>query len=144
MSANPYVGLRNQILSLDPSRIGLASSPGLPRVFAGLMEMGMDGGIASLVVIADGTTSLYYSTGGGIIGAGLDQRVKAPSRAFLAALERHVDELGQDPTGEMPAAGSIHLRALTVAGGHRWPPPLTMTSPPGAILYRMFSSPATR
>ena len=66
--SNPYVGLRQQALTVDLSRLGLAPSVEYPQVFAGLMEMGMEGGVATLVVIADGTTSMYRSTGGGIIG----------------------------------------------------------------------------
>jgi hypothetical protein len=53
----------------------------------------------------------------GIIGAGFHEVVKGPSKAFLAALERHVDELGADPTGTTPTAGMIHIRALTFDRG---------------------------
>ena len=116
--ANPYPGLRHQALTLDPASIGLQPSPLLPQVFAGLMEMGMEGGVASLVVIADGTTSLYWSTGGGIIGAGFHEAVKPPSKVFLATLERHLKEMGDDdPAHQLPGNGMIHLRARTFAGG---------------------------
>jgi hypothetical protein len=116
---NVYQGLRRNVLGLDPATIGLAPTPEHPMVFAGLMEMGMEGGVASLVVIGDGTTSLYYSTGGGIIGAGLHESVKAPSRFFLSSLERHVKELAPDEPGHpTPAAGMTHLRALIFGGGH--------------------------
>ncbi len=69
------------------------------------------------MVIADGTTSFYFSTGGGITGAGFHESLKGPSKAFLAALERHVGDLGPDAGGETPAAGIIHLRALTFDRG---------------------------
>jgi hypothetical protein len=118
-SDNVYQGLRQKVLDLDPATVGLAPTPEHPMVFAGLMEMGMEGGVASLVVIGDGTTSLYYSTGGGIIGAGFHDSVKGPSRAFLNSLERHVKELAPDQPGHpTPAAGMTHLRALTFGGGH--------------------------
>src|SRR5467141_3597457 len=105
---NVYDGLREQILTLNPASINLAPTAMHPRVFAGLMEMGMGDDVASLVVVADGTTSFYWSTGGGIIGAGFHEPIKGPSRAFLAALERHVDELGPDPSKARPTAGTIH------------------------------------
>jgi hypothetical protein len=114
---NVYAGLRQQMLTLDPASLHLAPSAEYPRVYGGLMEMGMGGDVATLVVVADGTTSFYFSTGGGIIGAGFHEPVKVPSKGFLATLERHVDELGADPTGETPAAGMIHLRALTFDRG---------------------------
>lgn len=114
---NVYTGLRQQILTLDPASMHLAPSAEHPHVYGGLMEMGVGGDVATLVVVADGTTSLYWSTGGGIIGAGLHQPVKGPSKGFLAALERHVEELSPDPAGETPPAGMIHLRALTFDRG---------------------------
>jgi hypothetical protein len=112
-----YDGLRRQILTLNPASIHLAPTATHPHVFAGLMEMGMGDDVASLVVVADGTTSFYWSTGGGIIGAGFHESVKGPSMAFLAALERHVAELGPDPSSATPTAGMIHFRALTFDRG---------------------------
>jgi hypothetical protein len=117
MAKNPYEGLRKQVLTLDPASVRLAPSPEHPRVFGGLMEMGMRGGTASLVVIADGTTSMYYSTGGGIIGAGLHESVKRPSRVFLVMLERLVDQLGPNNDDRLPAEGTVQFRALTFDRG---------------------------
>lgn len=114
---NVYDGLRQQILTLDPASLHLAPSVEHPHVYGGLMEMGVGGDSVSLVVVADGTTSFYWSTGGGIIGAGFHETVKGPSRGFLAALERHVDQLGADPSGATPTADMIHLRALTFDRG---------------------------
>jgi len=114
---NVYAGLRRQILDLAPATMHLAPSAEHLQVYGGLMEMGMGGDVATLVVVADGTTSLYWSTGGGIIGAGFHDVVKGPSKAFLAAFERHVGEFGPDPGGTTPAAGMIHLRALTFDRG---------------------------
>ena len=84
---NVYVGLRQQILTLAPATVRLAASPQHPHVYGGLMEMGIGDAVATLVVVADGTTSFYFSTGGGIIGAGAHETVKGPSKAFLAALD---------------------------------------------------------
>jgi hypothetical protein len=68
----------------------------------GLMEMGIGANVATLVVVADGTTSFYFSTGGGIIGVGFHEPVKGPSKPFLAALERHVGELSPDSNDRSP------------------------------------------
>lgn len=114
---NPYTGLRHQALTLDPAKIGLAPSPEHPQVFAGFMEMGRDGAVVTVVVIADGTTSMYWSTGGGILGSGLRESVKPPSRAFLATLERHLREMHIDgPDHQLPGVGEVHFRARTFAG----------------------------
>jgi hypothetical protein len=71
--------LRNQVL--------LATLP-QPDTWAALMEIGTGGGVASVVVVSDGTTSLYTSSGGGLIGAGDHESVAATGRAFLATIDR--------------------------------------------------------
>ena len=40
-----------------------------PDVWGVLMELGLEQGVATMVAFADGTVSLYFSGGGGIIGA---------------------------------------------------------------------------
>lgn len=116
MDKNPYTGLRQQALNVKPPKLAPGATGKLP-LLAGLMEMGMDGGVASLVVFIDGTTSMYWSTGGGIIGAGSHESIKQPSRVFLGMFLRHLGEMGPDPTGETPTAGMIHLRAVTRDSG---------------------------
>jgi len=66
--AEVYRDMRNLVFSLSPERIGLAKDTEEP--IAILMETGYPEAVASLVCIADGTTSLYLSSGGGVIGAG--------------------------------------------------------------------------
>lgn len=80
-----YRGLRQQALGVDPIKLGLNSSN---QMWGVLMETGTPEAVVSLVTIADGTVSLYFSAGGGIIGhgqhdgprkAGLDLLSAAPS-----------------------------------------------------------------
>jgi hypothetical protein len=113
---NPYAALRQQVLDLKPPTLGPGAAGTLP-LLAGMMEMGMTNGVASLVVFADGTTSMYWSTGGGIIGAGFHEPIKRPRRVFLAMFIRHLGKMGPDPTGATPGAGMIHLRAITRDSG---------------------------
>src|SRR5688500_6262255 len=63
-----YRGLRKQILEVKPQAIGLPAN--VDRPLAVLVEMGCPGAAATLVAVADGTASLYFSNGGGMIGAG--------------------------------------------------------------------------
>jgi hypothetical protein len=53
------------------------------------MDWSMDNGTATLVAYDDGTTSLYTSTGGGVIGAGSHGEVRDAAEAFEIA-ERHI------------------------------------------------------
>jgi hypothetical protein len=66
--AEVYMGLRQQVLSLTPVQLGaeLADAP----ILALLMETGYPEAVATLVAVVDGTSSLYFSNGGGLLGAG--------------------------------------------------------------------------
>ena len=86
-----YLDLRAMVLGARPDEIGLAPTPERPRVWGVLMETGYPKGVATLVTLADGTTSLYLSTGGGTIGGGAHEAVASASRRFLAAVERTLD-----------------------------------------------------
>jgi hypothetical protein len=105
--------LREQLLATKPAELGLAPSARLPRVWAALMELGMDRGTASLVTVADGTTSLYLSTGSGIIGGGQHQAVSRVAAAFLDAVEAHLELLRPMDAVPFPSSGAVRFNVLT-------------------------------
>jgi hypothetical protein len=111
-----YQGLRAQILNLDPATAGLPQGPEQRVVWGALIETGYPRGTATLVTLADGTTSLYLSTGGGIIGGGFHEAVATATRSLLTELERHLPVLRPDPDAALPAVGRVIIRALTYTG----------------------------
>jgi hypothetical protein len=116
--AEVYAGLRRQILTVNPADVGLTSTQALPRVWGAMIEIGPGHGSVTLVALADGTTSLYTSAGGGIIGAGEHSRIAAATRALLAVVEQHLAQMPVRVDTTPPAAGRVVLRALTYEG-HR-------------------------
>ena len=107
------------MLSLDPATVGLHPSAELPRVWGALMEMGFPDGAATIVTLADGTTSLYTSEGGGVIGGGEHRRRWLPRlRRFL--VEAEATETGPSPreVGKLrpPPAGIVSFVALGYSG----------------------------
>jgi hypothetical protein len=110
--------LRERLLTTDPGSLALEPSERLPRVWGALMEMGTAGGTASLVAVADGTTSLYLSTGGGIIGGGEHAAVVEASTAFLEAVESRLDQLAPAAEAVLPEPGAVRFTALTYQGLH--------------------------
>jgi hypothetical protein len=117
-----YEGLRRQIIELGPDEVGLEPSAELPTVWGLVMDLGFPGdsgsagGTATLVALADGSTSLYLSNGGGIIGGGARPRVAAATLRLLGVLERQLDLMSAGMPAGMPAAGRVVLRALAYAG----------------------------
>ena len=75
--------------------------------------MGLPTGVASLLAIADGTTSLYTTTGGGIIGGGFHEPVRAATEKFLALLDSAVGQFEPRAAFELPAAGRFSFVVRT-------------------------------
>jgi len=94
-------GLRDQALTgVLPPRP--PNTPGNAAV--ALMDWGLKDGIGTVCSGVDGATSLYLSTGGGVIGVGDDPRANAASRLFVAGVEAARDSL-------TPTDGTLALDA---------------------------------
>jgi len=111
-----YRGLRNQVLNLDPAEVGIERAPDGPAVWGAMIDMGMAGGTATIIGLADGTTSMYTSTGGGIIGGGFHRPVADATRTLLSCVEAHLGHLAPDDHPDLPASGRVVIRALTYHG----------------------------
>jgi hypothetical protein len=79
--AGAYQGLRQQILELKSEQLGISTTE---AVLAVMMETGYPEAVATLVAVVDGSASLYFSNGGGIIGAGESPEPNAAARRVVA------------------------------------------------------------
>jgi hypothetical protein len=79
------------LLSASHSDLRLAPTEDLPDVWAALMEWQQAGTRISLAVVADGAASLYIGAGGGIIGGGEHERVRAASLRYLKLIQDVLD-----------------------------------------------------
>ena len=115
------MGLRAQALSVKPNDIGLPPGSYSEKPWGVMMEVGLEGrGAYILVVLADGTVSLYFSKGGGIIGLGPHAEVRAAGQAMLeaaAGLQSHASVTMSTP---LPSAGSVNFYLLTAKGVLRY------------------------
>jgi hypothetical protein len=102
-----YLDLRQQVLSFDPVKIGLASSSSNPMRGV-LMETGYPEAVATLVTLGDGTVSLYFSSGGGIIGVGQHEGPRKAGEAFIAFAPRFISYA--KPTRVFPLPTEGHTR----------------------------------
>ena len=112
----PGPELRNMVLTLDPAKAGMTPTETLPHVWGTVMDIGAERGWASLVTLADGTTSLYTSGGGGVIGGGAHEPVVEASARLLRLIEAGLDLF--EPTDDLdpPGAGQTRFLALTYEG----------------------------
>lgn len=108
--------LRDKVFSISPADIGLSPSPEVPNVWGVIMETGFPEGLATLVVLADGTTSLYLGHGGGGLNLGLYASVRVASARFLAAAERYHTKLEPTDSFPYPDIGRVKFYVRTFSG----------------------------
>lgn len=114
--AEMVASLRQMALSLKPSDIGISAATFPHEVWGVLMETGYDSGAFTLVVLADGTVSIYFSTGGGIIGAGEHESVRQPAGSFIGLANRYVYVAKPSTAQSLPPDGLTTFYFLTNSG----------------------------
>jgi hypothetical protein len=113
-----YRGLRQQALDVDPETIGVRPTADLPQVFGVVVDVGCPALTATLVSFAEGSTSLYTSTGGGVIGCGAHENVRAAGGRLLRSAEELAGLFAPAPAiNRLPVAGRIRITLLTHADG---------------------------
>jgi len=115
-----YTGLRDAVLDLDPSSVGIHRAPDAGTVWGLVMDWTLDDAVATVVSLADGTTSLYLSTGGGSIGAGEHPAAEAASINAVRLAEWMVDDVPEATESPLPARGRTSLTLLTFSGLRRF------------------------
>jgi len=110
---NPYAHLRAQALTSDAATLGIAPSD---DVWGVLMDLPISGVIATVVAFADGSASIYLSSGGGFIGGGHKPPIQRAARAFVAAAGAARALLAPTATFPTSDAGSVRFYARTRGG----------------------------
>ena len=114
-----YSELRDQALSVDPTEIGVAPSDDHPNVWGVVMDLGYPEGTATLVGLSDGSTSLYTSSGGGVIGGGDHSTVAEATLRWLRVAEDMLAALEPATEFPLPDAGDVAFTVLTYSGRYR-------------------------
>jgi hypothetical protein len=81
-----------------------------------LMETGYAGAIVTLVAYATGDASLYFSNGGGVIGAGKNEAVRDAAKNFVADGQFFLEQMERATECPAPASGRTHFYLLTDRG----------------------------
>ena len=111
-----YHNLRRAILELVPAEAGLKPTPAAPHVWGVLTEMSYPKSVVTLVCLVDGTTSLYFSAGGGILGSGQHRSVAQAGETLVETAERALAALRPTSACSLPAAGQVQFIVLTYEG----------------------------
>lgn len=113
-TADIYRDLRQQVFSLDPSKIGV--TPSSNSVWGVVMETGYPEAVVTLVALADSTVSLYFSNGGGIIGVGQHEGPRKASTELLTASKLFLSQATPTKSFPLPSQGNTRFYFLTSGG----------------------------
>jgi hypothetical protein len=111
-ATDTYLALRRQVLDLTAHQLGGRTSP----LIALLMETGYPQAVATLVGVVDCSTSLYFSSGGGTIGAGEHAAVAAATEQWLQLGIGVLGQLSPVDDPPLPTLGQTQFVAVTPAG----------------------------
>lgn len=114
--AEIYAKLRNQVFKINPEEVGILQTRETPNVWGVLMETGYPEAVVTLVSLADGTTSLYFSNGGGMIGGGEHATVARSTKSFIAAAEKYFQQMNLTKAFPLPTVGRVRFYVLTFSG----------------------------
>jgi hypothetical protein len=111
----PDIGLklRARVLELPAEMVKAPVSTA--GVYGVVMDWGVENGLATLVAIADGGTSLYAGAGG-FLGGHAVPVIREAGRRFLDAADGFVDEFPVTTVHPTPRPGHVIFHILTTAG----------------------------
>jgi len=87
------------------------------EVLGVVVEMGMEGAVATVAGFADGDARIFWSSGGGILGdLKVFPQVSAAAKRLVASAQKLARHLSPDASQALPAAGRVCFALLTRAG----------------------------
>jgi hypothetical protein len=113
--AEVYSRLRNMVFSIKPENLGVTFAQP-DEVWGVLMETGYPEAVATLVALADGTVSLYFSGGGGIIGLGPHPGPKQAAQSLLSLSQQFSKQAQKTTIYPLPKPTYTRFYLLTRTG----------------------------
>jgi hypothetical protein len=112
---NVYFGLRNMVWETKPEQLNLdLKQENEPWAF--VLDFGVGDGFASLIIIADGTISLYLSSGGGYIGCGQYESVLKIGNELLKSTTNYLQEFKKTEDFKLPTGNHSKFYIFTKSG----------------------------
>jgi len=110
------VALRSCVLALTPADIEIHRERIANSVWGVLIETAHPDAVATLVVLADGSVSLYVSDGNGCVGCGADQEVRFAGADLLEIANQVVAVAAPTEDRGYPPSGTVRFYFLSFEG----------------------------
>jgi hypothetical protein len=108
--------LRRKALTGTRAAFGLGPTVAPTVAWGVLMETGFPEGFFTLVALSDGSASLYFSSGGGVIGGGQRETIREVSKALVAAASGYQLLAAETKVFPQPQNGQTAFYFLTDSG----------------------------
>jgi hypothetical protein len=112
-----YSDLRNRALTSKPEELGIHLDSSENTAYGILMEFSRPTGIVmTLVSFIDGSTSMYFSNGGGMIGCGENENVSSSAKRFVKQSNEILSASEKTSNFSLPKEGMIKVYLLKSDG----------------------------
>jgi hypothetical protein len=106
-----YRDMRSMALGIDPAAISMPDGARWTGALIAAMEIGLPEATATVIAIADGTVSMYLSSGGGVIGAGEHAAVRGVAERFRTVVAENRGLLERTGVFAPPEIGEVRFHA---------------------------------
>jgi hypothetical protein len=111
-----YTDLRTMVFGIDLGELGPRKADTIDRVWGVVMEAGCPEAVATLLALSDGTVSLYFSSGGGMIGLGDHEEIANAAQRLIALAARAAPSCDYASEFPLPRKGYTRFYLMTYSG----------------------------
>lgn len=111
-----HANLRRQALQTTPDRLNLPGHLKDEEAYGLLMEMVVGDTVVTLACFGDGNASLYYQSGGGMVGGIAHEPVRKAAKGCIALAQQVLPRMSKTDTYPLPGAEEVRFYALTPRG----------------------------
>lgn len=109
-----FMRLRRRALETTALNLGL--DPKSTEPYGLVMEMGIQISVVTLVCFADGDASVYYKTGGGMVGGIAQESVRKVAKTFVGLAPKALPKMIRTTDFPLPGADRVRFYVLTPQG----------------------------
>jgi hypothetical protein len=111
-----HANLRRQALETTPDRLNLPGHLKDDEPYGLLMEMVIGDSVVTLACFGDGNASLYYQSGGGMVGGIAHESVRKAAQECIAMTRQAFPRMSPTDSYPLPGAEEVRFYALTPRG----------------------------
>jgi len=134
-----YLKMRNRAFDGSRTQYGIPPGSNSTDPWATVMEIGLADGTVTIIALADGSTSVYTSSGLFYIGGGEHQSLNAAARHMVAAVREVQPVMHHTQEYLLPQRGHIVFYALTDSGIFTAAAPQTGFADPNQPMAKLYT-----